>query len=127
VASAERKRIVAIDDEPAMLDLIGIILGEDYEVITTRQPEQAQTLIHEVRPDLILLDVQMPHVTGWTLLRILRADEQTAHIPVIVVTALSGTVDRVFGLHIAHVTDYITKPFTPEDLLSCVAKALGQA
>src|SRR5260221_661726 len=115
MASAERRRIVAIDDEPAMLELIGIILGQDYEVVTTRQPEQAQALIREVRPDLILLDVQMPHVTGWTLLRILRADEQTAHIPVIVITALSGTVDRVFGLHIAHVTDYVTKPFTPED------------
>jgi DNA-binding response OmpR family regulator len=124
MASGQAKRIVAIDDQPAMLDLIQLILSQDYEVITTFHPEQATALIRQVKPDLILLDVEMPLVSGWTILRDIRADEQTARIPVIMITALSGSVDKVFALHIAHATDYITKPFTPEDLLRRVSDVL---
>jgi DNA-binding response OmpR family regulator len=124
MTSSQAKRIVAVDDQQAMLDLIQRILSPAYELTTTFHPEQATALIRRVKPDLILLDVEMPLVSGWTILREIRADEQTAHIPVIMITALSGTVDKVFGLHIAHVADYITKPFTSEDLLRRVSDVL---
>jgi DNA-binding response OmpR family regulator len=127
MTSSQAKRIVAVDDQQAMLDLIQVILSPDYELTTTFQPEQAMALIRQVNPDLILLDVEMPLVSGWAILREIRADEQIAHIPVIMITALSGTVDKVFGLHIAHVTDYITKPFTPEDLLRRVSEVLQKS
>ncbi|SRR5258708_698736 len=127
MACVQSKRIVAVDDEPAILDLVQIILGQDYEVVTTFHPDLATALIRQVKPDLILIDVEMPGVSGWTILRDIRADEQIEHIQVIMITALSGTVDKAFGLHIAHVTDYITKPFTSEDLFRRVSDVLQKS
>jgi len=73
----------------------------------------------------VLLDLMMPDMDGWEVYQQMKADEALRHIPVIVVTAKAQSIDKVLGLHIAKVDDYITKPFGPQDLLASVNKVLG--
>ena len=77
-------------------------------------------------PDLVLLDLMMPDMDGWEVYQQMKADESTKHIPVIVVTAKAQSIDKVLGLHIAKVDDYIAKPFSPQDLLNSVERILSQ-
>ena len=69
-------------------------------------------------PDLVLLDLMMPDVDGWEVYRQIKANEELGDVPVIVVTAKAQGIDRVLGLHIAGVDDYITKPFGPKELIA---------
>ncbi len=77
-------------------------------------------------PDLILLDLMMPDMDGWEVYQQIKADEQTRHIPVIVVTAKAQSIDKVLGLHIAKVDDYIAKPFSPADLLESIERVIAK-
>ena len=78
-------------------------------------------------PDLILLDLMMPGINGWQVYQKLRASPEMRHIPVIMVTAKAQSIDKVLGLHIARVDDYITKPFGPQELVQSVQKVLENA
>jgi len=120
------KRILCIDDEPEMVELLRLILGrKGFEVLGANGGREALNLLENETVDLILLDLMMPEMDGWEVFRRLRANDQTAHIPVIVVTAKSQDIDRVLGLHIVKVDDYITKPFTPRELLSAIERVLS--
>ena len=77
-------------------------------------------------PDLILLDLMMPDMDGWQVYQHLNEDENTRDIPVIVVTAKVQSIDKVLGLQVAKVDDYITKPFRPEELSERVKYVLAQ-
>ena len=81
----------------------------------------------EEKPDLILLDLMMPDVDGWDVYQQIKADDMTRNIPVIVITAKSQAIDRVLGLHIAKVDDYISKPFRPQELLDSIDRVLDRA
>ena len=80
--------------------------------------------VFEILPDLVLLDLMMPDVDGWDVYQKMKGDDKTKHIPVIVITAKAQNIDKVLGLHIAKVDDYITKPFKPQELLDSVQKVL---
>jgi DNA-binding response OmpR family regulator len=69
----------------------------------------------------------MPDMDGWEVYQQIKADEKTRDIPVIVVTAKAQSIDKVLGLHIAKVDDYIAKPFSPQDLLNSVEKVLQKS
>ncbi|HLE04641.1 MAG TPA: response regulator, partial [Anaerolineales bacterium] len=75
--------------------------------------------------DLVLLDLMMPDMDGWEVYQRMKSDEALRDIPVVVVTAKAQSIDKVLGLHIAKVDDYITKPFGPQELLESVEKILG--
>lgn len=124
--NGERKaKIICVEDEPEMIDLVKLILErEDYLVIGAIGGKEAIELIRQERPDVILLDLMMPDLDGWEVYRQVRADYRTKDIPVIVVTAKAQSIDRVLGLYIAKVEDYLTKPFSPQDLLWSVQKVL---
>jgi DNA-binding response OmpR family regulator len=77
-------------------------------------------------PDLILLDLMMPDMDGWEVFRQVRANPRLQHIPVVVVTAKAQSIDKVLGLHIAKVDDYITKPFGPQELIEAVERVLSR-
>lgn len=120
-------RILCIEDEPDMIDLIRLILRrKGYEILGANSGPEALALLERERVDLILLDLMMPEMDGWEVYQRLRANDKTADIPVIVVTAKSQNIDRVLGLHIAKVDDYITKPFTPQELIQAVERVLGE-
>jgi DNA-binding response OmpR family regulator len=75
-------------------------------------------------PDLVLLDLMMPDMSGWDVYQHMKADDRMREIPVIIVTAKAQSIDKVLGLHIAKVQDYITKPFTPNELVDSIRKVL---
>src|SRR5215475_2419420 len=119
-------RVVCIEDEPEMIDLIKLILSRDgFEVFGARGGMEGLQLVEDVQPKLVLLDLMMPDMDGWEVYQRLKANPNTRHIPVIVLTARAQSIDKVLGLHIAKVDDYITKPFGPNDLLKSVEKVIA--
>ena len=124
----ETIRVVCVEDEPEMIDLIRLILGrKGYEVIGAHGGMAAMQIIQEQMPDVILLDLMMPDMDGWEVYQKLKANEDVKNIPVIVVTAKAQSIDKVLGLHIAKVDDYISKPFSPQELLDSIDQILNRA
>jgi two-component system response regulator VicR len=120
------KHILCIEDEPEMIDLIRLILGRrGFDVIGAAGGREGLEKVRQEPPDLILLDLMMPDMDGWEVYQQIKADDKTKEIPVIVVTAKAQSIDKVLGLHIAKVDDYIAKPFSPQDLLNSVDKVFG--
>lgn len=120
------KNIICIEDEMEMIDLIRIILARrGFEVIGANGGREGLRMVREKHPDLVLLDLMMPDMDGWEVYQQMKADETTRNIPVIVVTAKAQNIDKVLGLHIAKVDDYIAKPFSPQELMASVEKILG--
>jgi two-component system response regulator VicR len=117
------KRIVCIEDEMEMIDLIQLILSRrGYEVTGASGGKEGLELVRGTHPDLVLLDLMMPDMDGWEVYQQMKAEESTRGIPVIVVTAKAQNIDKVLGLHIAKVDDYIAKPFSPQELVDSVEK-----
>lgn len=119
------KRILCIEDEPDMIDLIRIILSRrGYTIEGAGGGQDGLRKVRETKPDLVLLDLMMPDLDGWEVYQQMKADEKTRHIPVIVVTAKAQSIDKVLGLQIAKVDDYIAKPFSPDELIESVQRVL---
>jgi DNA-binding response OmpR family regulator len=118
-------KVVCIEDEPEMIELIKLILGRrNFELIGAVGGREGLGTVRKVKPDLVLLDLMMPDMDGWEVYQQMKADEDLNTIPVIVVTAKAQSIDKVLGLHIAKVDDYVTKPFGPQELLASVQKVL---
>jgi DNA-binding response OmpR family regulator len=123
--SDKRRRILCIEDEPEMIDLIRLILErKGFDVLGAVGGQEGLEAIRREKPDLVLLDLMMPDVDGWEVYRQMKADEELQHTPVVVVTAKAQSIDKVLGLHIAKVDDYVTKPFGPGDLVESVDRVL---
>jgi two-component system response regulator VicR len=119
------KRVVCIEDEPEMIDLVRLILGrKGFSVIGANGGVEGLETVRREAPDLVLLDLMMPDMDGWEVYQQMKADPNLRGIPVVVVTAKAQSIDKVLGLHIAKVDDYITKPFGPQELLESVEKIL---
>ena len=124
--ATDGKLILVIEDETAMIDLVRIILEKrGFRVVGASNGQEGLDQIREQNPDLVLLDLMMPEMGGWDVYHQLKADPKTKAIPVIIVTAKAASIDRVLGLHIAKVDDYVTKPFTPSELLASIDKVLS--
>ena len=110
--------ILVVDDNPKNLNLLfGVLEKTKYDVLFASDGQSCLDLIEKEWPDLILLDVMMPGIDGFETCRRLKANKETKDIPVIFMTALSETVDKVKGMELGAV-DYITKPFQPEEVLA---------
>ena len=115
-----KKVILAVDDEPNILLSIEFILDmEGYEVHTARDGDEALEVAGRVRPDLILLDINMPRKDGYEVCRILRGREDMAGTKVIMLTAKGQTLERKKGLEVG-ADEYVTKPFSADELLSAI-------
>jgi DNA-binding response OmpR family regulator len=120
-----KKKVVCVEDEPEIIDLIRLILGrKGFDLTGATGGLEGLEAIRRVKPDLVLLDLMMPDMDGWEVYQQMKANEATRDIPVIVVTAKAQSIDKVLGLHIAKVDDYIAKPFSPQELLTSVDKVL---
>ncbi len=125
--SGSTRRILCIEDEKEMIDLIRLILGRrGFEVLGASGGRAGLRAARETSPDLVLLDLMMPDMDGWEVYQTMRADEATRDIPVIIVTARAQGIDKVLGVRVAKVDDYITKPFSPQELINSVEKVLGR-
>ena len=120
------RKIVYIEDEQEMIDLVRLILArKGYEVIGASGGREGLDLARRLLPDVVLLDLMMPDMDGWEVYQQMKADAATRQIPVIVVTAKAQNIDKVLGLHIAKVEDYISKPFSPKELLDSLERVLA--
>ncbi|MBE0699108.1 MAG: response regulator, partial [Anaerolineaceae bacterium] len=105
-----------------------LILGRrGFQVKGAHGGHSGLELIFKDPPNLILLDLMMPGMDGWEVYQQLKANEETRSIPVIIITAKAQAIDRVLGLHIAKVDDYIAKPFRPQELVESIDRVLARA
>ncbi|AHB87772.1 osmotic stress-responsive two component signal transduction system response regulator of energy transfer from phycobilisomes to photosystems RpaA [Thermosynechococcus sp. NK55a] len=122
-----KPRILIIDDDPAIADVLAINLQmAGYEVTKSLDGMQGQALAVQLSPDLILLDLMLPQVDGFTICQRLRRDPRTQDIPILMLTALSQTHNKVEGFN-AGADDYLTKPFELEEMLARVRALLRRA
>ncbi len=118
--------VVCIEDDLVMIDLVSLILKKrGFEVMGATNGPEGLELVSRVKPDLVLLDLMMPEMDGWDVYQHMKSDEGMRTVPVIVVTAKAQKIDRVLGLNIAKVQDYITKPFSPDELVKSINRVLG--
>jgi len=121
-----KKKVVCVEDESEIIDLIRLILGrKGFDLTGATGGLEGLETIRRVKPDLVLLDLMMPDMDGWEVYQQMKADPELKNIPVIVVTAKAQSIDKILGLHIAKVDDYVTKPFGPQELLQSVKRVLS--
>ena len=118
--------VLVVDDNADMRAYLSRLLGPLWTVRTTANGEEALRAVAERQPDVVLTDVMMPRVDGFQLLRALRSDPDTRHIPVIMLTARAGQEASVEGLE-AGADDYLAKPFRADELVARVRVALERA
>ena len=123
-AKRRPRRILAVDDNKQNLILVEKALTTaDYEVLTARDGSTALSMIESASPDLVLLDVMMPGMSGYEVCEQIRANEATRLLPVVMLTALNDVADRVRGID-AGADDFLSKPFNREELLTRVKSLL---
>ena len=121
---ADKDAILIVDDTPTNLEvLVNYLTGSGFEVFVATDGESAIERVALVQPDIILLDVMMPGIDGFETCRRLKQNEKTRDIPVIFMTALTDTVDKVRGFN-AGAVDYVTKPFQQEEVRARVTTHL---
>ena len=104
--------ILAVDDTPENLDVVKGILAKDYTVKAAINGQMALKIVEKSPPDLILLDIMMPGLSGYEVCEQLKSNPETADIPVIFLTAMEQTTDEAKGFELG-AADYITKPVNP--------------
>jgi two-component system alkaline phosphatase synthesis response regulator PhoP len=120
-------KILVVDDEIYIVHILDFSLGmEGYEVITALDGEQALEKARAEKPDLIVLDIMMPKLDGYETCRMLKGDDITREIPVILLSAKGRNVDQKIGFEVG-ADDYITKPFSPRKLVERINAILGQS
>jgi len=120
-----KKVILAVDDEPNILMSIEFILDmEGYDVHTACDGDEALEMADRVKPDLILLDINMPRRDGYEVCRILRQRHSLAHTKVIMLTAKGQTLEKKKGLEVG-ADEYVTKPFSADELLQTIRTCLA--
>src|SRR5437588_7629671 len=116
--------IVVIEDEPGIADLVELYLRQEgFRVLQADDGERGLEIVRGERPRLVVLDVGLPGVDGLEVCRRLRAE---SHVPVLMLTARDGEIDRVLGLELG-ADDYVTKPFSPRELVARVKAILRRA
>lgn len=116
--------ILVVEDEPAIQELLTLNLKQaGYQPLRAMSVEQAQLLMREAQPDLIILDWMLPGMSGIEFARRLKSDAGSKDIPIIMLTSKGEEVDKVRGLEVG-ADDYVTKPFSPRELLARVKAVL---
>lgn len=119
-------RILVVDDEPeSILPVTSALLGAGYDVTTAKDGWDGLTRARRMKPDLVLLDVKMPQMDGWTFMKFVRAHRDLASIPVIFLTGAGSAQDRERGRRLG-AEGYLLKPVDPDTLLSEVAAVLDR-
>jgi len=118
------ERILVVDDEPDLLELVRVNLRQaSYEVETAETGREALECLRRRPPDLLVLDLMLPDLSGTDVCRQVRQDPKLAALPIIMLTAKADEVDRVVGLELG-ADDYVTKPFSPRELVLRVRAVL---
>jgi DNA-binding NarL/FixJ family response regulator len=123
----EHKRLLLIDDDPNLILLVKDYLEfRGYEVITAENGREALEVLEQELPDMIICDVMMPEMDGYTFVNQVRQSERTSWIPILFLSAKGQSQDKIKGLNIG-ADVYMVKPFEPEELVAQVEASLKQA
>lgn len=122
---SQKARVLCIDDEPGVIELVSLILKtQNIQVVGANSGKEGLTLMRSDPPDAVLLDIMMPEMDGWEVYKEMQADDSLKHIPVIIVTARNSSFEEVIARERAGVSDYVTKPFLPNDLRKSLTRVL---
>ena len=122
-----RRIILVVDDSPTIQKVVSVTLeAHGHEVVTASDGMEALAKLRTLRPDLVLLDITMPHMDGYQLCRILRSNELTKSVPIVMLSGKDGLFDKMRG-RMAGAATYITKPFAPSALPPLVEKYCKRA
>lgn len=126
MSSEPSPTILIVDDEEDVLDLLTVVFErEGFRTLVASDGKTALTLAYDETPDVILLDVMMPAMDGWQVLRALKVDERTSRIPVAMVSARTEGRDKIIGLQEGAVS-YVEKPFSTMELVTEVRAILDR-
>jgi len=118
------QKILIVEDEPDIAKLVSYNLAQErFKVVTAEDGEQALKTIQREKPNLVVLDLMLPGLSGLEVCKILREREETAKLPILMLTAKAGETDRVLGLELG-ADDYLSKPFSPRELVARVRAIL---
>ncbi len=118
-------KILVVDDEPHIVMMLEARLQKNgFEVVTATSGSEAMAKVKQVRPDLIVLDVMMPVMSGFEVCRMLKENPAYQAIPVILLTAKSTERDQTLGISVG-ADAYVTKPYSPEELLGQIRELLA--
>ena len=127
MTGTKKAKVLAVDDEEDVTELVAFHLrAKGYEVEALNDPNKVLSRSKDFQPDVLILDVMMPDLSGIQICRLLRADKAFAEVPVLFLTARAGENDRVTGLEVG-ADDYVCKPFSPRELVLRVQSLLRRS
>jgi len=115
----DKKKVLVVDDEPNVRLTVSRMLSKDYNVLEATNGEEAVSIAKEQKPDLILMDLMMPTMDGYTACFKIKSDAATKAIPIAMLTAIGHELNKKFAEEMG-ADGYITKPFTQQELLQTV-------
>lgn len=118
------KKILIADDELSVRSLVKRLLGREYTVLEAEDGEEAINIAFNQQPALILMDILMPEIDGLTACYVLKMDQATKEIPVVMLTAVDYELNKKLSMDIMGADGYITKPFSPQKLINAVGQFL---
>jgi two-component system alkaline phosphatase synthesis response regulator PhoP len=125
--AANGQKILVVEDEPDISKLVSYNLTQErFRVLTAEDGEQALKVIQREKPNLVVLDLMLPGLSGMEVCKILRDRPETAKLPILMLTAKAGETDRVVGLEMG-ADDYLAKPFSPREMVARVRAILRRA
>jgi CheY-like chemotaxis protein len=119
-----KKKVLIVDDESNVRRLSRAILSKNFDVVEAEDGKQAIEIANTQQPDVILMDMMMPRMDGLTACHVIKKDSATKSIPVIMVTAIGFELNIKLSQQMG-ATGYVTKPFTPNDLLDKIMQVLA--
>jgi phosphate regulon transcriptional regulator PhoB len=125
--SSLSQKILVVEDEPDIRKLINYNLAQErFKVLEAEDGEQALKLLQREKPNLVILDLMLPGLSGLELCKILRDRTDTTHLPILMLTAKAGEADKVVGLEMG-ADDYLAKPFSPREMVARVRAILRRS
>jgi two-component system cell cycle response regulator len=119
----KKSRVLVVDDDELNVRLLEGILSDKYEITTAYNGKEALLEVEKKPPDLILLDIMMPGMTGYEVCKKLKGDKKTLHIPIVMVTALTEKAEKIKGIE-AGADDFLNKPVDVNELMVRVKSLL---
>src|SRR5690349_24076837 len=115
--SSPKKRVVLVEDDADFRELVALMLADsNLDLVTTEDGRSALAAIRAQPPDLVILDLMLPDMSGWEVFIAMRNEAPTAATPVIILSSVGTRHDRTFGKQVAQVHEYLTKPCLPSQL-----------
>jgi CheY-like chemotaxis protein len=121
-------RVVCIEDDVEMIELLRLLLiREGYDFIGARGGERGVEVVLETKPDLVLLDLMMADLDGWTVYEMIKRNPETSAIPIIIVTAAAQSDQKLLEMRVSKIDHYVVKPFPASILIDLIRRSLSQA